>query len=706
MPPPETGKALSQEQIDLIRRWIIEGAVWEGHWSLQPIRRPAPPASDDPACADFVRNPIDAFVAEGLRQQQLTPASPADKVTLLRRIYSDLIGLPPTPAEVAEFLADTASDAYEKVVERLLASPHFGERLAIVWLDLVRYADSVGLYADQPVRVSPYRDYVIHAFNANMPFDRFTTEQLAGDLLPGRTQEQRIASAYNRLGRMSTESGVQEKEYLTKYIGERVRNAGTTWLGMTLGCCECHDHKYDPLATRDFYRLAAYFADIKERGVYDKDSPLGIDWGPSLQLGSPAQMTELARLNKELRGLTEQADRHKSEQVKPSPRLALDQSNWEKSLFRPQGWKELRPVKVTAASGAACRVLPDRSILVSGAKPETDIYTVRARGPLRRMTGLRLETLTDASLPGRGPGRGESGNFILTGLSMSVAKRGSTGTAVPFRSASASYEQPDLHGDTTAPIWSPLAAIRPDPAHPELGWSIADQTGVGQHAIFETEADVRCDTDAELTIVLRHKHGNRMTLGRFRLSVADTERPVTVFGHGLPARIREIAREPAEKRSDDQKRELAEYYAMHVSPVGRKLRDRLQQVESKLRELDRMMASVLVTESVEPRPVRVLKRGNWQDDSGELVEPGIPAVLPQPAQKAGRGTRLDLAKWIVASDNPLTARVLVNRLWKIYFGAALSRKVDDLGSQGEWPTHPELLDWLAGRLIDSGWDLK
>jgi hypothetical protein len=706
MPPPETGKSLSAEQIDLLRRWINEGAPWDGHWSLQPIRRPVPPRVDSLACAGFVRNPIDAFVAQGLDRQQLDPAPEADRVTLLRRVSLDLIGLPPTPAEVAEFLADSASDAYEKVVERLLASPHFGERLAIVWLDLVRYADSAGLYADQPVRVSPYRDYVIQAFNANKPFDQFTIEQLAGDLLPGRTNEQRIASAYNRLGRMSTESGVQEKEYLAKYIGERVRNAGTTWLGMTLGCCECHDHKYDPLATRDFYRLAAYFADIKERGVYDKDSPFGIDWGPSLSLGTPAQMAERTRLNQELCELTEKADRHKSEQVKASPQQALDQSRWEASLFRPQGWKKLRPVKVTAASGAPCRLMPDRSILVSG-KAEADTYTVRARVPLRRITALRLEVLTDPTLPGRGPGHGESGNFILSGISMSVGKRGSpVGTAIPFRSASATYAPPDLRGDNTSRSWSPLVAIHPDPAHPELGWSNADQSGVAQHAIFETEADVQCGPESELTIVLRHQHGKRMTLGRFRLSVAEAERPVTVFGHGLPESVRETLRQQPDLRAEDRQREVSEYYAMNITPAGRELRDRLQQVESKLRELDQAMASVLVTESVEPRPIRVLKRGNWQDDSGELVEPGIPAVFPQPAPSAGRGTRLDLAKWLVSAENPLTARVLVNRLWKIYFGAALSRKVDDLGSQGEWPTHPELLDWLAARLIDSGWDLK
>ncbi|MSR56438.1 MAG: DUF1553 domain-containing protein [Planctomycetaceae bacterium] len=704
MPPPETGKPLSAEQIAILKRWIAEGAVWERHWSLEPIGRPAPPANADP---QFVRNPIDAFVRQKQIEHGLSPSGPADRVTLLRRLCVDLTGLPPTPGEVARFLADEAPDAYERLADRLLASPHFGERLAIAWLDLVRYADSAGLYADQSIKVSPYRDYVIAAFNADMPFDRFTIEQLAGDLLPEKTTELRIASAYNRLGRMSTESGVQEKEYLSKYIAERVRNAGTTWLGVTLGCCECHDHKYDPFTARDFYKMAAFFADIKERGVYDKDSPTGIDWGPALQLGSPAQMHEFARLSQEIAALQDKLDKVKQEYAEPTMQRAAEQAAWEQSLEHNYDWKELQPRSAISVSGAACKVLPDKSIVVGGARPETDRYLIKAKAPLGKFTAVRLEVLPDPSLRGQGPGRAASGNFVLTGFTVSVDPAG-TGNSQPvsFGSASATFEQTDAPGDIVSRVWSAFSAVRPDPKHPQLGWAVTDQTGVAQQAIFETEHDQHCHSDDELSITLVHQHGKSHALGRFRLSIADAQRPVETFGYHLLANIRNLLNKPAWRRNDEQKRELAEYYAVNVAPAGVELKNRKGDLEGQRDRLNHEIPSVLVVETVEPRPIRVLKRGDWQDDRGDLVEPGVPGALPALAEGSGRRTRLDLARWLVSAENPLTARVLVNRLWKSYFGAALSRKSDDLGSQGEWPTHPELLDWLARRLIDSGWSVK
>lgn len=711
MPPPSTGKVLSPAQIELLKRWIEQGAPWEGHWSLQPIGRPVPPtisaptgtADDEPG---FVCNPIDAFVLAGQRAHGLSPAPEADRVTLLRRVYSDLIGLPPTWDEVAEFLADQAPDAYERVVDRLLASPHFGERMAIVWLDLVRYADSVGLYADQEVRVAPYRDYVIDAFNRNLPFDRFTIEQLAGDLLPDRTQNQQIAAAYNRLGRMSTESGVQEKEYLAKYAGERVRNLGTTWLGLTLGCCECHDHKFDPLRARDFYRLGAYFADIKERGVYDKAGPVGIDWGPTLHLGTPAQLEELTKLIDDVSKTSEEIEEHKKTCREPTPELEAEQAAWERSLEHARDWRKLQPVSVVSTARASCRILPDKSILVGGVRAETDTYVIRARVPLTKFTAIRLEAMTDVTLPSQGPGRGPGGNFVVTGFSVSIDQGAKAPTPVPFRSASASFEQTDAPGDIVSRIWSANSILKPDPKHPELGWSIADRAGSPQEAIFETSSDMLCSAGAELTITIRHDSGDKQALGRFRLSVADAPRPVQVFGYGLPERIRQVLSQAAWRRTKIEKQDVSDYFATNVSTAGRGLGDRINKLQGRRDHLNAVIPSVLIVERVEPRPIRVLKRGDWQDETGELVEPGVPAALPQTAAREGRGTRLDLAEWIVSPENPLPARVLANRLWKLGFGTGLSRKVDDLGSQGEWPTHPELLDWLAGQLIDSGWDIK
>ncbi|MFN5533795.1 MAG: DUF1549 domain-containing protein, partial [Planctomycetaceae bacterium] len=273
MPPPETGKKLTPEQIALLKRWIAEGAKWQGHWAFLPIRRPAPPfVPVDPA---FVKGPIDAFLAKGLAAQKLEHAPLADRVTLLRRAHFDLTGLPPTPEEANRFLSDEAPDAFERLVDRLLDSPHYGERMAMLWLDLVRYADTVGYHGDQPMAVSPFRDYVIDSFNANKPFDQFTLEQLGGDLLPNPTREQKIAAGDNRLGMMSAEGGVQDREYLAKYIAERVRNVSGAWLGVTLGCSECHDHKFDPFSTREFYQMEAFFADIQERGLYSGSNDSG-----------------------------------------------------------------------------------------------------------------------------------------------------------------------------------------------------------------------------------------------------------------------------------------------------------------------------------------------------------------------------------------------------------------------------------------------
>ncbi|MSR57586.1 MAG: DUF1553 domain-containing protein [Planctomycetaceae bacterium] len=704
MPPPEAGPALSANQVERLKQWIAEGAVWENHWSLEPIGRPIPPAAGD---GEPLRNPIDAFVQAKRREHALSPAFEADRATLLRRASLDLVGLPPSWSQIADFLDDPAPDAYERAVDRLLASPHFGERMAIGWLDAVRYADSCGYFADRPVPVSPYRDYVIGAFNTNLPFNRFTTEQLAGDLLPDATDDQHVAAAYNRLGRMSNEGGVQEQEYLSRSLAERVRNVGSTWLGLTLGCCECHDHKYDPLPARDFYRLGAFFADIKERGVYDKMTNAGVDWGPVLRRGTPAQLAEFTRLDSEIDGLKRELEQLQARYREPTGDLAQQLSAWEAGLKNSYKWARLDRPSVVSREGGVCKVLPDASVLVAGPRAKADRYVLRAKAPLKRFTAVRLEVLPDPSLPGLGPGRADDGNFVLTGFKVRVGGSGdSSSRPVRFRGATATFEQTDAPGDIVSRVWSAAAAIEPDRRLPESGWAVTDQTGIAQEAIFETATDVVCNAGDELTIELDHGHGRGHTLGRFRLSVADTPRPIEVYRQRLPAQLCRIVNLPTERQSNDDRRDLADYYAVHQTPAGRELQEQIDTRSAALRRLNEQLEVVLAVETIEPRPIRVLNRGNWQDERGELVEPGVPESLPALEALSGRPTRLDLARWLVSRGNPLTARVLVNRLWKLYFGAALSRNVDDLGSQGAWPTHPELLDWLAGRLIDSGWDVK
>ena len=453
MPPPKSGKKLTARQIAILDRWIEQGAEYQPHWAYIPPLRPAVPPADDAA---FVKNPIDALVLARQRELGVAHAAEADRATLIRRVSLDLIGLPPTPAEVDAFVngSHESQESYERLVDRLLASPAYGERMAIGWLDLVRYADSIGYHSDNPRNVWPYRDYVIRAFNENMPFDRFTIEQLAGDLLPSATRDQKVASAYNRLLLTTEEGGAQPKDYEARAVTDRVRSIGTTWLAQTTGCCQCHDHKFDPILTRDFYRLGAFFADVKEAAIGRRED--------GMIVGTPEEDAKVK---------------------------AFDE----------------RIAKLEAEVNALPKDLPK---------------------------ALPLPGFEDARI-GIEEAREERKNFV-----------------------------------------APLA---------------------------------KC----------------------------------------------------------------------------------------------------LVTEAAAPRAVRVLPRGDWLNETGEVVEPGVPAFLPQPASPDGhRLSRLDLARWIVARDNPLTARAFVNRLWKQFFGIGLSKVLDDVGAQGEPPVNPTLLDWLACEFMESGWDVK
>ncbi len=694
MPPPRFGKVLSDRDRQLIRRWIEQGAKWEGHWAFLPIQRYAPPDVERDA---FWRNPIDSFVLAELARQGMTHAAEADRITLLRRLRFDLTGLPPEPREVDEFLADQSPEAYEKLVDRILASPEFGERMAMWWLDLVRYADSVGYHGDQPVSVFPFRDYVIQSFNGNKPFDQFTLEQLAGDLLPEGTLEQKIASGYNRLGMMSAEGGVQPKEYLAKYIAERVRNLSGTWLGVTLGCCECHDHKYDPFTSREFYSLEAFFADIEERGLYSGAHASGA-WGPNVQVPTREQAEQRARLDEEIAEV-------RAILATATPELAAAQTAWEAELQAEAAtWITLEPHEFSAANGTELQRQPDGSLLATGASPDTETYTLHIANPPSGITALRLETLLHESLPKQGPGRAGNGNFVLT--EVVVKYRGEPDgeeQTLKLQHATASYEQTGAAEKHPYKKWAAESAIDGDTKGANFGWAIMEQVGQPQQLVFETATDVPGGEQASLTIQLQQNHDNaKHTLGRFRLAATTRSRPVKASR--VPANILSVLAIAAAERNDAQQTELATYYRS-IAPALEPHRQQLAKLEKELTELVARIPTTLVTARVEPRTIRVLSRGNWMDDQGEIVEPAVPKILPGLAAER-RLTRLDLAQWIVSPDHPLTARVFANRLWKIYFGAGLSRKLDDLGAQGEGPSHPELLDWLAVQFIDSGYDVK
>lgn len=697
MPPAEFGKKLDENQINILRQWIAQGGSFQGHWAFQPITRPTPPPAAD---EKLIHNDIDRFILKDLADKQMSFAPEADRRTLARRLSFDLTGLPPSPELVERFVHDADPKAYENLVDALLASEHYGERMAMWWLDLVRYADTVGYHGDQNVGISPFRDYVIRTFNENRPFDRFTIEQLAGDLLPNPSQENLIASGYNRLGMMSAEGGVQDKEYLAKYIAERVRNVGGTWLGVTLGCCECHDHKYDPFSTREFYQFEAFFADVEERGLYSGAHESGA-WGSTMQVPTAEQTAKLQQLDQRIAEL-------KATLATSTPALEAEQAQWETSIPR---WTVLKPSEVAGTGGVTLTLNEDASILASGESPATTQYDLTFDnltsliGEGKSITAIRLEVLPDDSLPARGPGRAGNGNFVLTEVIAGSLNAENQIQPVAWKNAIASYEQTGAAGQNPYKKWAVAAAIDLEAKGDQWGWAIMEQAGQPNAAVFELKDAALIPAESKWRISLKQAHANpHHTLGKFRISVLTEPLPANASLAITRKEIQSILELPSTDRSDAQKQQLAEYFRTQA-PSLEPIRAELKNVEQQRDQANRAITTTLFTKAVAPRTIRVLARGNWMDESGPVVEPGFPEVLPK-LSRPQRLSRLDLAQWLTSPDHPLTSRVVVNRLWKLFYGAGLSRKSDDLGSQGEWPSHPELLDWLASRLMDSQWDMK
>lgn len=697
MPPPDSGKQLSARDKAVLRRWVEQGATYEGHWSFLPIKRPEIPAlaTNERVAPSSVssNSSIDAFIRQKLAELKQKPSPEADRITLIRRLSFDVTGLPPTPEQVAAFVQDRSTDAYERLVDRLLDSPHFGERLAVWWLDLVRYADTVGYHGDQNVNVAPFRQYVIDSFNTNKRFDQFTVEQLAGDLLNDPTREQKIASGYNRLGMMSAEGGVQDKEYLAKYIAERVRNASGTWMGVTLGCAECHDHKFDPFTSRDFYRFEAFFADIEERGLYSGASHDG-NFGRSIKVPTAEQEHDLAQLDRsilEIKSILDQS----------TPELEAAQAAWESMQST---WTILTPDLFLSANGSTLSLKDDGSILVNGANPANDAYILTYRQSRNAVTAFRLEVLPDDSLPAKGPGRAGNGNFVLTEFDVRLQGSGRDPQPVGLQNSSASHEQTVAAEGNPYGKWAIAAAIDGDSKGKNWGWAVLDKVGQPHVAIFETATDVNVGEDVPLVITMRHGFDSQHNLGRFRISMTTAARPVR-SDSTIPPQVSQVLSTAKEKRTNEQRVGLSHYYRS-IAPALEATRQKLADLEKQRKDLDARIPSSLITASVTPRMVRVLPRGNWMDERGEIVTPAFPGIFSSTDSETTRLTRLDLARWLTASDNPLTARVFVNRVWKLLFGSGLSRRVDDLGAQGEPPSHPQLLEHLAGRFIDSGWDIK
>ena len=653
MPPPQANKSLSAEQKKLLTDWIAQGAEYEPHWSYIPPQRSA--ALSGPGS-------IDALIDKRLREKGLAAAPDADRRTLARRLSFDLTGLPADWRTVRSFIDDARPDAYERLVDAYLASAQFGERMAVYWLDLVRYADSVGYHSDVEVSMSPYRDYVIRAFNENKPFDEFTREQLAGDLLPGRSERRLVAGAYNRLNRMTAEGGSQPKEYLAKYASDRIRTTSTVWLGSTLGCAECHDHKFDPFTHRDFYRFGAFFADIEEEGVYKGQA----GFGSSVAVLPDDAQAEIRKLESEIERLTAEG----------YGRLALDDRNRgllaeyaaETAGMWSADWLAEAIDDCAHPDIDGCEAY-DLEIQRRGGVFVETVLTEKAKKPREAMMRLR-------SRPFSAPAD-------LTGwLLEALPAKGFDKFALSEFEIRANGRKVKLAGFEAAP-GTPrdgLTATADGNNHTTWGGSFAENERYA--AIFEPESPVRIERGGRFEVVLLfNANGARLIPGRVRVAVTSAEFP------DFPLTASEEAYAELTDGNANWRR-------------IRRLRRRVRRIR------DSAVACLMTKTIADPRTMRVLPRGNWMDDSGEVVMPGVPHFLKQIDAEGRRATRLDLADWIVDKENPLTARVFVNRLWRMFFGIGLSSTLDDLGSQGEVPDNRELLDWLAVEFMDGGWDVK
>jgi hypothetical protein len=699
MPPPDSLHLLSERDKAVVRRWIEQGAVYEPHWAYALPRKAALPADDSRA-----RNEIDRFILAELALRGIGPSGEADRRTLIRRLSLDLVGLPPSLSETEQFLADHGPGAYERLVERLLASPHYGERMAVGWLDLARYSDTVGFHGDQLYNNFPYRDYVIDAFNSNEPFDQFTREQLAGDLLAGATERQRIASGFNRLNMVTREGGAQPKEYLVKYAADRVRTVSTTWLGSTMGCCECHDHKYDPFKARDFYAMAAYFSDIKQWGVYESydyalepelkgltnDSP----FPPEIEVESPYLMGRMARL----RARCAQRVGAVANAIAADPISAAAARAWAARVSPrvtgdPAGWSTYPIFGAKPKIGGTVRVLPDMSarlefVMDPKNKNPGNGAVFSMRPPAGPLASVRLEVLPDDSFGGRVTSTDED-SFTLV-LEVDVQHAGQE-KPVLIHLQDAYADHPTKSYFNGQPVTTLVSGWTSDPAF------VRER----QSAVYSLDVPIVLEEGDTLIATVTSDN-----VGRVRMSVSPLGPRVPGEDSYAPAAAALGAAAPTPRQWETL---AAEYF---LGTRG----DHADEYIATLDDVRQIAACrggrayTTVTVATAPQATRVLARGNWQDETGEVVAPSPPRFLIAPAsangREGGRQTRLDLANWLVSRNNPLTARTFVNRMWKQFFGTGLSAVVDDLGLQGEYPSHPELLDWLAVNFMDSGWDVK
>lgn len=811
MPPPKEGHALTARETEIVKKWIAQGAEYAEHWAfVKPVRPVVPEVSGLKAEG---RSPVDAFIAAKVVENGLTMAAEADRHTLIRRVALDLTGLPPSPEEVKSFVADTSEKAYERMVDAFLAKPAYGERWAKMWLDIARYADSAG-YGSDPLRLNiwPYRDWVIGAFNRNMPYDQFTLEQMAGDLLPNATPEQVVATAFHRNTMTNTEGGTDDEEFRVAAVKDRIGVTMQAWMGLTMGCAQCHTHKFDPITQQEYYEFYAIFNQTA-------DSDLGNE-EPTLPMPTAEEQAKMSKLKDEIAVL------QKTVSQPTGDALEKEMEAWAPLVLRPVNWTPLMPSNAATIGLAQLDVQKDASVLVHGATPGEDTYVVKVQQPMKGITALRLEALTDPSLPAQGPGRTGHGNAVVSELKASLtigkantakgrfirielpgkkkmvslaevqafsdgenvalkgkasqsstdyegeAKRAVDGNTDGdyFKSSSVTHtavsDNPwwelDLGAEeelseivvwnrndggtasrldgakvslldaTRKPTYTRVLAKAPavseklalsnskvlrlmnpsadfaqkdfGPAGvldgaPKTGWAFAPELGKPHALVVELGEPLDIPEDGELTVTIQQTFGDGHTLGRFRLSATTLALPV----RELPPGVRDtLAKARAQRSAAEQAQALA-----HFTPYSKALAATQAQLEAKQKELANLKPiSVPVLREVtaeKQRTTRFLNKGSFLDPGAEVKPALLKSYHAVPAEAP---SRITVARWLTSRENPLTARVMVNRLWAQLFGTGIVETEEDFGTQGTLPSHPELLDWLASDFMDRGWDIK
>ncbi len=701
MPPPDSHQALNDEQKEILRRWIEQGAKYAQHWSFVPPTKATLPGVADES---WPRNEIDRFVLARLDAETLKPSPAADRRTLIRRLSLDLTGLPPNAAEVEAFVADQGEHAYDQLVDRLLESPHFGERMALDWLDAARYADTNGYSIDGGRHLWLWRDWVIDAFNRNLSYDQFLVEQLAGDLLPRPSDAQLIATGFQRNNMVTHEGGTIPEENLTNYNVDRVKTLGESVLGLTLACAQCHDHKYDPLTQRDYYHLFAYFNTVSDQGL---DGDGGRNPRPVFETKTVLPANDLAIMHNKIAALHEQLAHPAAATVaawEADQRRELDLRGKD---FELHGTELLKVSTPNAGAGFDI----DEARYVRIAQPaELLAYDVSLRLPKlsQPVTGLRIVFHPVPEAPGGGWGFGTAsdtpagsenekppqpgkGNFVLTSFSASAE-------AVPGDQINLNRISRLDHA--TANCWDPR--YRPEnvlDTRNENGWSPELAHDGPAHITLTFAEPLDSAATPFVAAHVNFGHGRKLVAARFEMFAVTGQDD----GSPLPESIITILETPARDRDTQQQGELQAYYSAHA-PATEPLRVSLANHEERLDTLTKKFPTMVMDQAEKPRETFILTRGDYAQP-GEKVGTGTPAVL-QPLPADAPANRLGLARWIVMRKNPLTARVAVNRFWQLFFGTGIVATTADFGAQGEWPSHPELLDWLAVEFMDSGWDVK